>query len=41
MTNHLLGVAEAALPMLTPQQRVLAAQRVREHAASGGEPFQP
>jgi Spy/CpxP family protein refolding chaperone len=31
-SGHLLGVAEVALPLLTPAQRTLAAQKVREHA---------
>jgi Spy/CpxP family protein refolding chaperone len=31
-SGHLLGVAEVALPILTPAQRTLAAQKVREHA---------
>ena len=31
-SEHLLGAAEVALPILTPAQRSLAAQKVREHA---------
>lgn len=34
MTGHVLGIAEAALPVLTPEQRVLAAQKIVEHADS-------
>lgn len=33
MSEHVLGVAEVALPLLTPQQRTLAAQKLRAHAA--------
>jgi Spy/CpxP family protein refolding chaperone len=32
MSEHVLGLAEAALPILTPQQRALAAQKLRDHA---------
>jgi Spy/CpxP family protein refolding chaperone len=32
MADHVLGTAEAALPVLTPEQRALAAQKLREHA---------
>ncbi|HTQ47768.1 MAG TPA: Spy/CpxP family protein refolding chaperone [Polyangiaceae bacterium] len=34
MTGHMLGLVEAALPVLTPQQRVLAAQKLVERADS-------
>jgi Spy/CpxP family protein refolding chaperone len=34
MCDHMLGVAEVALPVLTPQQRTIAAQKLREHADS-------
>lgn len=34
MTGHVLGIVEAALPVLTPQQRVLAAQKMMERADS-------
>jgi len=34
MCDHMLGVAEVALPILTPQQRSIAAQKLREHAES-------
>lgn len=37
MTDHVFGLAEVALPILTPQQRVIAAQKIREHAAPGEE----
>jgi Spy/CpxP family protein refolding chaperone len=37
MSDHVLGLAEVALPILTPQQRAIAAQKLREHAASGDE----
>jgi Spy/CpxP family protein refolding chaperone len=32
MTGHALAIAEAALPVLTPAQRTLAAQKIREKA---------
>ena len=32
MSEHMLGVAEAALPVLTPQQRTIAAQKLRDKA---------
>jgi hypothetical protein len=35
----MIGIAEKILPILTPEQRVLAAQKIREHAASGKMPF--
>jgi len=34
MADHMLGLVEAALPVLTPQQRVIAAQKLVEHADS-------
>jgi LTXXQ motif family protein len=34
MADHMLGFVEAALPVLTPQQRVIAAQKLVEHADS-------
>src|SRR6202035_5537235 len=34
MTDHVLGIAEVALPILTPAQRTLAAQKTREKAQS-------
>jgi Spy/CpxP family protein refolding chaperone len=34
MTEHMLGVAETVLPILTPQQRTLAAQKLRSEAQS-------
>jgi Spy/CpxP family protein refolding chaperone len=37
MSDHVLGLAETALPVLTPQQRAIAAQKIRERAASGDE----
>jgi Spy/CpxP family protein refolding chaperone len=37
MSDHLLGMAEIALPILTPQQRAIAAQKVRDHAESMDE----
>ncbi|HEY6458710.1 MAG TPA: Spy/CpxP family protein refolding chaperone, partial [Polyangiaceae bacterium] len=37
MTDHLLGIAEVALPILTPQQRTLAAQKLRDRAEAGEE----
>lgn len=32
MTGHVLGIVEAALPVLTPEQRALAAQKILERA---------
>ena len=32
MTDHMLGVAQVALPVLTPQQRAIAAQKLRDRA---------
>jgi Spy/CpxP family protein refolding chaperone len=37
MSDHVLGLAETALPVLTPQQRTIAAQKIRERAAAGDE----
>lgn len=37
MSDHVLGLAETALPVLTPQQRAIAAQKIRERAAAGDE----
>jgi len=34
IADHMLGFVEAALPVLTPQQRVIAAQKLVEHADS-------
>ena len=34
MSEHMLGVAEAALPVLTPAQRAIAAQKLRDRAES-------
>jgi hypothetical protein len=34
MAGHMLALVEAALPVLTPQQRVLAAQKLVERADS-------
>ena len=36
-TERMLSVAEAALPVLTPQQRTLAAQKLRDRAESMDE----
>ena len=33
MSGHILGVVEQILPILTPEQRIIAAAKVREHAA--------
>ena len=38
-SGKMIDVAEKILPILTPEQRVLAAQKIREHAASGKMPF--
>jgi Spy/CpxP family protein refolding chaperone len=35
MADHFIGVAQAVLPILTPEQRGLAAAKLREHAADG------
>jgi Spy/CpxP family protein refolding chaperone len=35
MADHFIGVAQAVLPILTPEQRALAAAKLREHAAGG------
>lgn len=32
MAGHMLGMLETALPVLTPEQRTIAANKVREHA---------
>jgi Spy/CpxP family protein refolding chaperone len=37
MSDHFLGVAEAVLPLLTPEQRALAAQKLRERADATDE----
>jgi Spy/CpxP family protein refolding chaperone len=34
MSNHMLTVAETVLPILTPQQRTLAAQKIRAEAST-------
>jgi Spy/CpxP family protein refolding chaperone len=34
MSEHMLGIAQAALPVLTPQQRAIAAQKLRDRAES-------
>jgi Spy/CpxP family protein refolding chaperone len=43
MTDRILGIAEIAVPILTPAQRTLAAQKLRERAAkvesAGDEPL--
>jgi Spy/CpxP family protein refolding chaperone len=36
-TDHVLGVAEAVLPVLTPEQRSLAAQKLRDRAEASDE----
>jgi len=38
--DHIVGVASAVLPILTAEQRTLAAQKVRAHAAAGDDPTQ-
>jgi Spy/CpxP family protein refolding chaperone len=38
-SGKMIDVAEKILPILTPEQRVLAAQKIREHATSGKMPF--
>jgi Spy/CpxP family protein refolding chaperone len=35
MTDHFVGLAQGVLPILTPEQRALAAAKLREHAAAG------
>jgi Spy/CpxP family protein refolding chaperone len=37
MADHFLGMAETVLPLLTPDQRVLAAQKLRERADQADE----
>jgi Spy/CpxP family protein refolding chaperone len=37
MSDHLLGIAEIALPILTPEQRAIAAQKLRARAESQDE----
>jgi Spy/CpxP family protein refolding chaperone len=37
MTDHFLGLAETVLPLLTPEQRALAASKLREKAESDSE----
>jgi Spy/CpxP family protein refolding chaperone len=37
MSNRFLGLAEAVLPILTPEQRALAAQKIRDKADTFGE----
>lgn len=32
MSDHILGMVEIVLPILTPEQRTIAAQKLREHA---------
>ena len=34
MADHIVGVAQVVLPILTPQQRTLAAATLRERATS-------
>jgi Spy/CpxP family protein refolding chaperone len=38
-TTHMIGVAEKILPILTPEQRKIAADKVRAMSASGEMPF--
>jgi hypothetical protein len=37
MSDHMLGLAETVLPLLTPDQRALAAQKIREKADAPNE----
>ena len=37
MSDHVLSLAEVALPVLTPDQRKLAAQKLRDRIAAGDE----
>jgi Spy/CpxP family protein refolding chaperone len=37
MSDHFLGLAETVLPILTPDQRALAAAKIREKASGDGE----
>jgi len=39
-TNHILGVADAVLPILTAEQRTIAAQKLRTRAAAGDDLMQ-
>ena len=40
MSTRFLGVVEQVLPMLTPEQRALAAAKIREHARGGADAHQ-
>jgi Spy/CpxP family protein refolding chaperone len=40
-SEHLLGMAEAAVPVLTPEQRAIAAQKICEHADAMDEQASP
>jgi Spy/CpxP family protein refolding chaperone len=35
-TTHAIDIAQKILPILTPEQRTTAAQKIREHATNGG-----
>jgi len=35
-TTHAIDIATKILPILTPEQRAIAAQKIRDHAAKGG-----
>ncbi len=37
MSGRMLGMIEVVLPILTPEQRKIAADKIRSHAAAGGE----
>jgi hypothetical protein len=37
MAEHVIEMAETILPLLTPEQRELAATKLREHVAGGNE----
>jgi hypothetical protein len=37
MTDHFVGLAETVLPLLTPEQRTIAASKLREKAESDSE----
>jgi hypothetical protein len=38
MSEHTLGIVTTVLPILTPAQRTLAAQKIRDHANGVGGP---
>jgi Spy/CpxP family protein refolding chaperone len=41
MTDHLLGMVETVLPLLTPDQRAIASQKIRDHGAASDDVTSP